>query len=422
MIEVAAILIGAETVRRHWWVIAAVGLLWMALGAFFFVNAMMEELRIKDVYFVIPLLIDGGLSLAAAFNSAGTGRKVRFAKAAAFLGIALLVIFEHGHSAMIIGFVAGTYLIIDAVWRAASAYVVRFRRWRLSLFNAGIEFLLGAWSYVPWPTQWQGEVGIDVGLLLMVSALGICGLAWRIVRLPPGTPMSRILAHGGGRETVHLRNPALPAEPRAAVTVPVTVHVWTPTGALAPIGRGVSRYVAALDEQGVISTGHAALAGPGFYVSHYPAADIDRSAGDFRRTLRATQDNDVAGRFLPSYEEESAGWCPSTLQVRLPGLDARAMREFWGAYSVETTYNLTNRNCSSTVAAVIEAGLEGIFAAHARSPWFLLRLLLSPELWIAGHLRARAAAMAWTPGVVLDYARALSYVVTLPERLGRGHP
>lgn len=418
MIEVASILIGAETIRRRWWVIAAVGLSWMALGAFFFVNAMMEELRINDVYFVIPLLVDGSLSLAAAFNSSGTGRKVRFAKAAAFLAIALLVIFEHGHSAMIIGFVAGTYLIIDAVWRAASAYVVRFRRWRLSLFNAGIEFLLGAWSFVPWPTQWQGEVGIDVGLLLMVSALGICGMAWRIVRLPPGTPMSRILSDGGGRETAHARGPAVPAGPEAIVTV----HVWTPTGALAPIGRGVSRYVAALDEQGVISTGHAALAGPGFYVSHYPAVEIDRSAGDFRRTLRATHDNDVPGRFQPSYEEESAGWCPSTLQVRLPGLDTRAMREFWDAYSADTTYNLTNRNCSSTVAAVIESGLEGIFAAHAGSPWFLLRLLLSPELWIAGHLRARAAAMAWTPGVVLDYARALSYVVALPERLGRARP
>ncbi|TCH97424.1 protease [Roseococcus sp. SYP-B2431] len=415
MIEVAAILIGAETVRRRWWVVAAIGLLWMALGAFFFADALVEEVRISDVYFVIPLLIDGGLSLAAGFNSAGTGRKVRFTKAAAFLAIALLVIFDPGHSAMIIGFVAGIYLVVDAVWRAMSAHVVRFRRWRLSLLHAGIEFLLGAWSFVPWPTQWQGEVGIDVGLLLMVSALGVCGLAWRILRMPPGTPMSRIMAHEGSREVASSRNAAASTQPRVAAIV----HVWTPTGALAPIGRGVSRYVAALDEQGVISTGHAALEAPGFYVSHYPAAEIDRSAGDFRRTLRATRDNDVPGRFLPSYQEESAGWCPSTLQVRLPGLDLPAMRGFWDAYGADTTYNLTNRNCSSTVAAVIEAGLEGVFAAEARSPWFLLRLLLSPELWIAGHLRARTAAMAWTPGLVLDYARALSYLVTLPERPGR---
>jgi hypothetical protein len=32
-------------------------------------------------------------------------------------------------------------------------------------------------------------------------------------------------------------------------------------------------------------------------------------------------------------------------------------------------------------------------------------------------MRRRAAAMAWTPGIVLDYARALSQIVVLPQRL-----
>ena len=419
VIEIASMLIGAQVIRRRWWVIGLAGLIWMALGAFFFVDALIDEWRIPAVYFAVPLLIDGGISLLAAFDSAGTARRIRFVKAAAFLLIALLVLSGHAYSAMIVGFVAGAYLVVDALWRAGSAYVVRFRRWRLSLFNAGIEFLLGAWSFLPWPTQWQGEVGMDVGLLLMVSAFGLCSLAWRIVRLPPGVPMSRIMSREG------LRGFAAPAAAQDAVpggAGAVTVHVWTPTGGLAPIGRGVSRYVAAVDEQGVISTGHAALEGPGIYVSHYPAAEIDRSPEDFRQTLRATADNDVAGRFLPGYAEEAAGWQPSTFQVRLDGLDLGALRAFWEGYRADDTYNLTNRNCSGTVVAVMEAGLEGIFARHAASPWFLLRLLLSPELWIAGHLRARAAAMAWTPGLVLDYARALSHVLALPDRLAPTRP
>jgi hypothetical protein len=37
-----------------------------------------------------------------------------------------------------------------------------------------------------------------------------------------------------------------------------------------------------------------------------------------------------------------------------------------------------------------------------------LRLLLTPELWVAAHLRKRATTMAWTPGLTLDYARAMS--------------
>jgi hypothetical protein len=37
-----------------------------------------------------------------------------------------------------------------------------------------------------------------------------------------------------------------------------------------------------------------------------------------------------------------------------------------------------------------------------------LRVITTPELWVAAQLRKRAATMAWTPGLTLDYARALS--------------
>ena len=38
----------------------------------------------------------------------------------------------------------------------------------------------------------------------------------------------------------------------------------------------------------------------------------------------------------------------------------------------------------------------------------VLRLIVTPELWVAAQIRKRAATMAWTPGLTLDYARALS--------------
>jgi hypothetical protein len=63
------------------------------------------------------------------------------------------------------------------------------------------------------------------------------------------------------------------------------------------------------------------------------------------------------------------------------------------------------------VAKALDAGLDGLFADKARSPRFLLRLILSPELMVTGFLRHRAAAMAWTPGIVLDYARALRQLI-----------
>ncbi|MCO6419027.1 protease [Siccirubricoccus sp. KC 17139] len=422
MIELMLILFGAEVARRKAVLLGLAGLGWMLLGAFFFVNAFTEDARIPALYFALPLMLDGGLSLVAAYGSKGAGRSLRYSKALAFLLIAGLIIAMPRGGGMIIGFLVGSFLVADAVWRATSAHLVRFRRWRRTVCIAGIEFLLGLWSFLPWPSYWQGEVGSDVGLLLMVSAWRICALAWRLVRLPPGAPMSRIVAEGllrAGAGPAIARATAeqggLPGEHRR---IPVTVHVWTPTGELASIDRSISRYIAARDERGVISTGHAALEAGELYISHYPAVEIERSGADFRRTLRATQDNDVPGRFLPSYAEESAGWCASTRQVTIPGIDAAALHRFWAHYGADATYNLTSRNCSSSVAAALDAGLEGIFAPYSGSPYCVLRLLFSPELWIAAQLRATAGSMAWTPGIVLDYARALSYIAGLPGRLG----
>jgi hypothetical protein len=412
MIEVLLILFGGEAARRRWWLVALVGGLWMGLGAFFFINAFTVEQRINPIWFALPLLIDGVLSFASAFGKAGAGKRLRFGKAAIFLVIGVLIIGTAGRGEMIVGLLVGTFLVVDAGWRGTSAYVVRYPGWRRMIALAVVEFLLGLWSFVPWPTHWQGEVGSDVGLLLMISATNICVMAWRLASLPPGQPISRTVAPWVGGDARCL--PAAADARRAAATV----HVWTPTGALSSFDHTVSRYVAARDEHGVISTGHAAMEADDIYISHYPAVEIERDSADFRRILRATVENDVRGHFQPSYGEESAGWCASTMQVRINGIDSAALRRFWDAYSADRTYNLTSRNCSSTVATALDAGLEGVFAPYINSPLFVARLLMSPELWVAAELRARAKAMAWTPGIVLDYARALAYLLALPDRLG----
>src|SRR5690606_5721900 len=126
--------------------------------------------------------------------------------------------------------------------------------------------------------------------------------------------------------------------------------------------RAINRYIAAVDSNGVISTGHAALEmAPSVYISHYPAVELDRSPDQFARTLRATTDNDVPGRFLGSYEKESAEWCPSTVQVSIKNIDRSKLIAFWDHYRQDNTYNLTNRNCSSTVADALDAALEGVY-------------------------------------------------------------
>ena len=147
----------------------------------------------------------------------------------------------------------------------------------------------------------------------------------------------------------------------------LTVHVWTPTGtASIPVRqRLVHRYVISVNGHGHISTGHAALelGEPGeegaLYVSHYPAVEIDRSPDHLRATLRAGPENDVPGRFLPSYREEADDWCEATVTVTLHGIDGARLRRFWAAYRRDTTYNLVARNCSTTVACALDAAVEG---------------------------------------------------------------
>jgi hypothetical protein len=401
MSELFFLLIGARVLRRKWPLVLAGGLAWLLLGAFFFTDAFIADIRIPSSWFAVPLAIDGVLSLMAAFATSGAGRSLRIGKALVLLGIVLVIVQAPWHMDMIVGLLVGLFLVTDAVWRGASAWLVRQVRWRWTIAVAVGEFLMGVWSFVPWPTHWQGEVGSDVGLLLMVSAASVIGFALRLRRLPPGRAM------------------AAPVDSSSsAARGDAIVHVWTPTGAMAPVGLG--RYIVSR-KAGTLSTGHSALEATGVYISHYPDAGIAPLSPAVKQTLRLLSDQDIAGRFQLDATLDQASGAPATATVAVPGLDLGAMAAFWDHYRADATYNLTKRNCASAVVLALDAGIEGAFQHQARSSWFLLRLFILPELWLAGMIRGRAAAMAWTPGLLLDYARALAVVLQLPQRLAIGH-
>lgn len=422
MVQLFLLLVGAPLIRRRWWVVGTLGLIWLLIGALFFADAFIEEIRIPVPYFATPLIIDAAMSLAGA---ALLRRRVamRLGKALVFLAVAALLILVPRHSAFAIAMVVGTFLCVDGFWRAGSAVVVRFPGWQPSCIKGVIEILLGLWSFSPWPSNYRAEVGSDVGLLLMVSAAGLLTFALQLRYMAPETTFASIITSGWPRlPTARAIRKGPGRAPRDVKPLharrSVTVHVWTPTGTLPALHHGMERYIAAVDRHGLISTGHAALEmPPSLYISHYPAVEIDRAPGEFSRILRATPDNNVPGRFQPSYAEESAGWCPSSFQITVPHVDAASLRYFWNLYRRDDTYNLTNRNCSSVVVKALDAGLEGAFAEAVSSPTFLVRLLMTPEFWAAGMLRHRATTMAWTPGLVLDYVRAVTAVLDLlPEQ------
>lgn len=411
MVRLALLLIGTQFLRSRWRTLAAIGALLLLMGAAIFIDALDGVIFFPIHLFGYVLLVEGVVALIVASGPLAGPRGLRYAKGLLFVLLGVLVINRHHFSVVLLAMLFGLLFTVGGCLRIAAAWVVRFPGWRLSLLAGAGELLLAIFIFEPWPTHYVGTVPYCIGVALIVSGLSAFRLAWRLRRLPPGASMATMLRVGYPMDGVAVPEPRDASWPPPE---PMVVHVWTPRGSVEnalhrPV---VDRYVAAVDAHGVISTGHAAMEmAPDIYISHYPAVEIDRSPSDFTRTLRATAENDVQGLFQPSYAIESAGWCESTEQVTFRDYSPARLRAFWQNYSRDNTYNLTHRNCSSTVVNALEAALEGVLARRGVSWLTFLRIMTSPELWVASQLDRRASTMAWTPGLVLDYARALHGMV-----------
>ncbi|MDM7851265.1 HdeD family acid-resistance protein [Pseudochrobactrum kiredjianiae] len=411
MIRILFLFLGREIILRHWKTLFIIGVCWFLLGLGVFIDALDGDTYLHPHTFAYFLLPEAAISLLAAAGSDGTAKQMRIVQGIALLAVSVLIFTSSAATNFLLALVFGLCFLIDGTMRIASAWVVRFPRWKLGIAGGIFELILAIATLQPWPTWYEGTVGANVGAVLILSSLGIIHVAWRIHSLEAGAPLSRLFGRSSllSAITTHHHQPQATTKRGELI-----VHVWTPTGtAMTPLRqRAISRYIAAVDADGVISTGHAALElQPDLYISHYPAVEIDRSPNEFSRTLRATADNNIEGRYLPDYRSEADGWCESTVQVIIKNIDEDKLRAFWSTYKADNTYNLTNRNCSSVVADALDAALEGVYR-HKRWPVFsAIRAIIYPELWAASLIRKRAESMAWTPGLVLDYARALSAIV-----------
>ncbi|KAF7962442.1 hypothetical protein AWV80_40390 [Cupriavidus sp. UYMU48A] len=415
MVRLLMLLLGVDYLRSRWKTLAWAGAISMVVGTVLFIDALDGKLDFPIEPFAWLLLLEGLATLAVASTGMGGQRTLRYVKGTAFSVAAILVLAGHHHGHMILSLIFGVLFLADGLLQVVSARVVRFRTWPVAMAGGMVEIALAVFFIQPYPTHYVGTVPYCLGLGLIFGGWNMLLLASRVRRLTgnPGVSdnaESADAARDAGTPRLTTWDGPPAAEERA-----LTVHVWTPVGSAKSEARRqpiVDRYIAAVDRDGVISTGHAAMESPeGIYISLYPAVEIDRSPDDFARLLRATRENDVPGMFQPDYATESNAWCPSTVQVRIRNYDANRLRAFWDAYRRDPTYNLTHRNCSSTVARALDAALEGAATrvwVRLRGWWPLFRLLLTPELWVAAHLRKRAATMAWTPGLTLDYARAMS--------------
>ncbi|MGF6768774.1 uncharacterized membrane protein HdeD (DUF308 family) [Paraburkholderia sp. GAS199] len=421
MVRLVMILLGVDYLRTRWRSLQRIGCASLLFGVVVFTDALDGALYFPITPFALLLLLEGLATLAVAWTGMGGQRTLRYVKGLAFCVSAALILAGHHYGHFILSMIFGTLFFADGLLQIVSAKVVRYRTWRLAMIGGAVEIAIAIFFYQPYPTHYAGTVPYCLGLGLIFGGWNMILLSLRVRRLVSNPAVAGVDPNADAAAAVASSGVAANMGavvwdgPPAADETALTVHVWTPVGSAKGEARRqliVDRYIAAVDRNGVISTGHAALESPeGVYISLYPGVEIDRSPDDFARLLRATAENNVPGLFQPDYPTESKAWCPSTVQVRIRNYDPERLRRFWETYRQNTTYNLTHRNCSSSVSRALEAALEGASARvwGSGGGWRpFLRVVTTPELWVAAQVRKRAATMAWTPGLTLDYARALS--------------
>lgn len=413
MIKLALLLIGGRAFREDWWEPAVAGLLAIAVGFAVIADVSDGLTTLTTQLFGLLFLFQGMAGLfSMAFRTSNVGRNAEAVKAAIMLVLGAMILDPSMHSEPVLDWLFAAGLVIDGLSRLATVALVRFRRWLHALVACTFEVLLAVLILSDWPLDSRLNIPLCISLLLVLSGITMVRFAFTLRRHNVDEPLyahPMFCVRGWNDNVRHL-----PDDPvRTSRHRTMRVLVWTPAGAaeVRPRRPIIDRYLAALDKQGELSIGHAAIEmGSDFYLSHWPANEIDPSQCEVTEVFYAGADNDVAGLFQPSYEHECKIWTPADEELVFTRFDPAHLEGFIRGYCEHATYNVTNRNCSIAVAGALEAGLEA--SLECRSPWLRLgRLLMTPSLWEAAYIRSRAAHLCWTPGLVLDYARALQRLV-----------
>jgi MFS family permease/uncharacterized membrane protein HdeD (DUF308 family) len=414
MIRLILLLLGARPLRTYWWVLTALSLLCLIFGVVFVADLFDTAIVVTTDAIGVLFIIEGMGRLLALAAIGFPNATLQVLKALGLFALGFMAFDIPWDNNIVATIVLGAALILDGLFRLAAAAIIRSARWGNAVMLGLVELVIGGLVWAPWPVPHRQTVPFCIGVALLAASWSLARLSWQLRRLKPGASVTELPLFAG--PNWHARGLLHPLQEQTGSwdnAQGLVVHVWTPVGsAVHPQRRFlIDRYIAAIDQGGVISTGHAAMSlPPDVYVSLCPADDIDHSPEDFGRLLRAGPENDVPGQFRPSFEEECAEWRSPDREVVFRRYNSAAVLAFLDAYRAKPIYNLTSRNCSSTVALSLDAAVEG--ALGQQRPWTHLFLLLTdPAMWLLALWRARAEAMTWTPGLILDYAQTLQHVL-----------
>lgn len=364
--------------------------------------------------FGLVFLVQGVIALAVmTLEESRVGVYADAIKAIVLLTVGILILRSAFYGAEVLSWLFALGFCLDALSRLATVAVVRFRRWGHAVVACTLELILAGLLIADWPLRDAQNISLCISLLLVLSGCAMVRIAHSLARLHEATAiysMPLFCDRGWNEETAVFIHDNVPDHDDVSK---MRVLVWTPAAVAEVLPRRpiIDRYLATRDTNGKVQTGHAALeVQPDIYISHWPMNDIDPAAYDFAGVFYSGAANDLPGLFQPSYDEERLEWMAADQEVVFTNFHILRLRAYWEGYRQHATYNVTNRNCSIAVAGALEAALEG--SLDCRRPWLRLGLLLlNPRLWEAAYIRSRAVHLCWTPGMTLDYAKALKRIV-----------
>ena len=401
MIYIIIMLYGRDRAKKHFWALLGLAFLGILIGASFFMLPFFADPYEYTVFLCIPILLEAIRSFVCAFYCAGAARGLRVSRGIVLLLMIYIVLFAQIHpwNTVLSGFITGLYLIFSSIWKMSNSLVLRFRRWKFMLGVSIVELCIGFWNFIPWSFDYSSrQIYWDVGTLILVYSINSFIIYYLVINSELGTASDK--QHDEAKKNRQSRDNAI-------------VYVWTTTGKLPLFYKIIARYIISKNASGVISTGHAAFELDEIYISHYPANDIERDASQFLKILKSTDENNDSGVFQLNYLDEVKISSPSNFKIIIEGVNKEKLDSFWQEYRKDTTYNLTNRNCSTVVSLALMKGTEGYFSEKKGGIRLFLKALFSPELWVMSQLRKHASIMTWTPGIVLDYSRAMSALLKM---------
>jgi hypothetical protein len=146
MIRLAMLLVGARVLRHKWRTLAALGILWMALGLAIMADAS-DGLSVVTVEaFAILLLFEGFLALGLFTLAPHRRGYTVLIKAVALVVLGCMILDFPVRVDIENSLLFGLAFLIDGATRIATASIVRFPKWQVVAAGGALELCLGGFA------------------------------------------------------------------------------------------------------------------------------------------------------------------------------------------------------------------------------------------------------------------------------------